>query len=189
MHISQAHSSGRPDLSSTESAGISRWLLRDLLRKSVKSLTGGCSTIALAISGVARISSRQTLRIWERLCWLRDMIMEEGGSRSISKSSKQSPHFGGRALQYYHNSRYRNTNIVTVDTSQSAVFRVHVSVLQNINPHRMGRPESWNTAVTGMEFFFLDGRPSVKVRYSTPGALVTTKDSPQTFCSSLCPVP
>ncbi|KAL4944017.1 hypothetical protein BDV06DRAFT_120126 [Aspergillus oleicola] len=29
---------------------------------------------------------------WERLRWLRDMVVEEGGSRSISRSSKQPPH-------------------------------------------------------------------------------------------------
>lgn len=104
---------------------------------------------------------------WERIRWPRDM--------TVPDMSPESPlHFDGRALQHYHNSRYRHTQVVTVDTSRS-LSQINVSVMQNIAFFRTHEPHRGYTDVTGMEFIYDDGRPPVTVGYSTPGAFVATE--------------
>ncbi|KAL4797449.1 hypothetical protein BDV19DRAFT_387256 [Aspergillus venezuelensis] len=116
---------------------------------------------------------------WERLRWLRDTTAGGSRFRVGARDNSQSPHFDGRALQYYHNSHYRNTDIVTVDLSRSSVLKINVSILQLVSSHRKAHSWDWNNIVTGMEFIFDDGTPSVEVGYSTPGTLILAKDTPR----------
>lgn len=99
------------------------------------------------------------IRIWESLRWLRDATLARYFKMSMPLC------FAGRAVQHYHNTRYPDTHIETVDIKPS-LYEMTVSAVR-INE---------SIYITGLEFLF-SNQPSIFIGYKDPGAKVKIRDS------------
>ena len=99
------------------------------------------------------------IRIWESLRWLRDATLARYFKMSMPLC------FADRAVQHYHNTRYPDTHIETVDIKPS-LYEMTVSAVR-INE---------SIYITGLEFLF-SNQPSIFIGYKDPGAKVKIRDS------------
>ncbi|KAH8693828.1 hypothetical protein BGW36DRAFT_361664 [Talaromyces proteolyticus] len=109
------------------------------------------------------------IRVWESLRWLRDATLAIHTRTNENKKRKKHyrghsmpPQFAGRALQHYHNTRFQNMHVDSVDVGPT-LRKIAISAVN----------DGYQGHITGMKFIF-DDRPEVLIGYSAPGAKVVT---------------